>query len=120
MNPIDKALMLGVQAAEVGFDWSKPEHALVKVREELAELEEAVACKTEQDVLEEFGDVLFTLIQVARLAKLDTLGALEGANRKFIQRYDCMRNLADGADLSTLSLGEQEALWNQAKAILGS
>ena len=103
------------RAARHGFDWPDMEGVLAKLTEEVAELEAA------QDVDErerELGDVLFTMVNVARWLGVDAESALRGACQRFAQRYASMEHQArrQGTDLATLSVAEQNELWNEAKS----
>jgi len=115
MSPFDKAHALGVQAAADGFDWADPLRAMDKVQEEVAELLQALEQRDSQATLEELGDLLFSLVQVARLAKVDATQAMHQANEKFMRRYAGMHQLLENQVFSELSLPEQEALWQRVK-----
>lgn len=115
MNPFDKALALGIQAAQDGFDWGDPCVAMVKVQEEVDELLEALQAGDRPETINELGDVLFTLAQVARLANIDVTAALDQANQKFMRRYAAMHQLLENQAFSELTLPEQEALWQRVK-----
>ena len=82
-----KAQRLGTKAARVGFDWPDDAAVLEKAREELGELEEALGERDAERVGEELGDLLFTLVMLARRLNLDAERVLEGANRKFVERF---------------------------------
>jgi ATP diphosphatase len=115
MNPFDKAHALGCRAAQDGFDWACPLLAMEKVQEEVAELMEALQQKDSGAILEELGDLLFSLVQVARLAKIDATHAMDEANIKFLRRYEGMHQLLENQVFSELTLPEQEALWQRVK-----
>jgi uncharacterized protein YabN with tetrapyrrole methylase and pyrophosphatase domain len=87
------------------------------VQEEMEELQEAIETKTQEDVEEEFGDVLFSLANYARFLQVDAEGALEKTNKKFIRRFQEMESiaLASGKELTTMSLDEMDQIWNQVK-----
>jgi len=105
-----KAYRIQDKAAGVGFDWEKKEDVWAKVKEEIAEFE--------QDPSEaELGDVLFALINAARLYKLKPDNALEQTNLKFIRRFNYIEAKAkeQGRELKDMTLGEMDALWNEAK-----
>ena len=107
-----KAYRIQDKVANVGFDWEKREDVWAKVKEEIAEFEE--------DPSEaELGDVLFALINAARLYKLKPDNALEQTNLKFIRRFNYVEQRAkeQGKDLKDMSLDEMEALWQEAKAL---
>ncbi len=114
-----RAIKLQKRAAEFGFDWPGIAPVLDKLREEVAELDEAAQTDNAVHQLEELGDVLFVAANVARHLKLDPASALRGCNLKFESRFRQMEQLAaaSGLDLATLNLAEQDALWNEAKRI---
>jgi nucleoside triphosphate diphosphatase len=112
-----KALRVSAKAARVGFDWADRASLWDKVREESAELREALDRDDRAAIAEELGDLLFTLANVARHADLDPEQVLQEANRKFIARFRrveeglAAEGLAPGADQRS----RMEALWNEAK-----
>lgn len=109
------------KAARVGFDWKDAKGPLAKIREELAELEEAVAASNDTaldpHVKEELGDLLFSVTNLARHLKADSESALEGTTAKFARRFRAVEAgaKAAGRDLKAMSLAEMEALWDAAK-----
>lgn len=109
------------KAARVGFDWKDAKGPLAKIREELAELEEAVAASDDTaldpHVKEELGDLLFSVANLARHLKADSESALEGATAKFARRFRAVEAGAKevGRDLKGMSLAEMETLWDAAK-----
>ena len=107
---IVKAYRIQDKVANVGFDWEKREDVWEKVKEEIAEFE---ADPSEA----ELGDVLFALINAARLYKLKPDNALEQTNLKFIRRFNYIEERAreTGRDLKTMTLAEMDELWNEAK-----
>ncbi len=110
-----KAYRMQDKAKQVGFEWETAEQVWGKVEEEIAELQEAV----EQDFPfekreEEFGDVLFSLVNYARFIGVDPETALERVNRKFKKRFEYIEAHAD-KDLNDMTLAEMDALWNEAK-----
>jgi tetrapyrrole methylase family protein / MazG family protein len=102
------------KVAEVGFDWEKPEDILEKLVEEMTELLEA---GTDAEKAEEFGDVLFVLVNYARRLGIDSETALHETNRKFLKRFNRMEELCRqrGLIFADLSFDEQNALWEEAK-----
>jgi nucleoside triphosphate diphosphatase len=116
-----RAAKLGKRAAGVGFDWPEPLGVLAKVREETAELEQAVASGDTSGVREELGDLLFSVAQFARHCGIDPEAALREAGAKFERRFGAMeaRASADGGSLAGLSAAELEALWLTAKQDTG-
>ena len=112
-----KAFRVQEKAANVGFDWEKPSDVWSKVREECGEVEAAMAGSSEVDLEAEFGDLLFSVINAARLHGVNPENALERTNRKFIQRFNYVEERAkdNGRNIRDLSLAEMDALWNEAK-----
>ncbi|MCL4142785.1 UNVERIFIED_CONTAM: hypothetical protein GTU68_040247 [Idotea baltica] len=112
-----KALRLQDKTKQVGFEWENKDQVWGKVEEELAELQEAVADGTDQQhIEEEFGDVLFSLVNYARFLKVDPEIALERINRKFKARFEYIEEHAQ-RPLAEMSLTEMDALWNDAKKL---
>ena len=109
------------KAARVGFDWKDAAGPLAKIREELAELEEAVAASKDTaldvHVKEELGDLLFSVANLARHLKADAESALEGTTAKFSRRFRSVEAAAKaaGRDLKSMTLEEMDALWDAAK-----
>ena len=112
-----KAFRVQEKAANVGFDWQSPEQVWDKVREEIGEVSEAIASGDSADIEAEFGDLLFSVINAARLYKVNPENALERTNRKFIARFNFIEAQANaaGRHIRDLSLDEMEALWQRAK-----
>ena len=111
-----KAYRIQDKVANVGFDWEKKEDVWAKVKEEIAEFEEEV--KANGECMEaEFGDVLFALINAARLYKIRPDNALEQTNLKFIRRFNYVEAKAkeQGKELKDMTLAEMDELWNEAK-----
>jgi ATP diphosphatase len=117
---LTRAAKLGRRAAGAGFDWPDARGARDKLDEELAEFDVAAAAHDEPAMLEELGDVLFSVVNVARQHSLDPEAALRATNRKFERRFACMEQLAarQGALLSELSPAQWEILWCAAKVEL--
>ncbi len=115
------AARLGEKAARVGFDWSAPREALLKVREELAELDDALASGAAARIEHEIGDVLFALASVARLAGQSPEMALRQALTRFARRFRAMEASirASGRDIHTLTPVELESLWAEVKRAEG-
>ena len=105
------------KVAGVGFDWSDPQEVLEKIREELAEVEEALESSSDDKVFEELGDLLFAVSNLARFLKLDPEGALAAANLKFRRRFQAVeRNLAArDRSLVEASLEEMDREWDRVK-----
>jgi XTP/dITP diphosphohydrolase len=112
-----KALRLQEKARQVGFEWENKEQVWQKVEEETGELHAAVA-KGERDKIEdEFGDLVFSLINYARFLRIDPENALERTNKKFIDRFTKMETeaLKQSKDLDEMTLEEMDAIWNTIK-----
>ena len=102
----------------MGFDWEHKEDVWDKVKEELSEFEQELRQSDNRENTEaEFGDLLFSLVNVARLYKLKPDNALEKTNSKFIKRFNYIEQQAalQGRNIKDLTLDEMEALWQQAK-----
>ncbi len=114
-----KAIRIQEKAKQVGFEWDNKEDVWKKVEEEIQELHEAVAENDIEHIEEEFGDVLFSLINYARFLNIDAEGVLEKTNKKFIKRFQLMEQeaLRQNKDLASLSLQEMDAIWNEVKKI---
>jgi MazG family protein len=114
---IIKALRLQDKTKQVGFEWDHIGQVKEKVDEEIKELYEAVDEGKQEKIEEEFGDVLFALVNYARFAKVDPEQALEKTNKKFMHRFRYIEEQAkaQGKNLHNMSLEEMDALWNQAK-----
>ena len=112
-----KAYRIQDKAAGVGFDWKAKEDVWAKVREELSELEEELAKGDKETSLDELGDFLFSLVNAARLYKLNPDTALERSNLKFTKRFNYIEDnsIKAGKPLGSMSLEEMDALWNEAK-----
>jgi len=112
-----KAMRLQEKAAQVGFDWKTKGPVWEKVEEEIDELKEAMEKGSQQQTEEEFGDVLFSLINFARFIKVDAENALTLTNKKFTERFTQMEEKAfkKGKALSSLTLEEMDLLWNEIK-----
>jgi XTP/dITP diphosphohydrolase len=111
-----KAYRIQDKVANVGFDWEKREDVWEKVKEEIAEFENELRNDSAGKTAE-FGDLLFSLINVARLYKIKPDNALEQTNLKFIRRFDYLEAKAkeQGKELKDMTLAEMDALWNEAK-----
>ncbi len=112
-----KATRIQEKAKQVGFEWENKEDVWKKVEEEMAELQEAVECNNQLHIEEEFGDVLFSLINYARFLKVDAEGVLEKTNQKFMYRFIEMEKIAtaQGKSFVDMSLTEMDAIWNEVK-----
>ncbi|WP_353959895.1 nucleoside triphosphate pyrophosphohydrolase [Aquisalimonas lutea] len=114
---LTRATKLTRRAARLGFDWPAADGVLAKIREELAELEEARATGGEREQEEEYGDLLFACANLGRHLGLDPERALRTANRKFEARFRSMENelAAQGVDLHDADMTVLEAAWGRAK-----
>lgn len=112
-----KATRIQEKAKQVGFEWENKEDVWKKVEEEIGELKEAIALASQEKIDEEFGDVLFSLINYARFLQVDAEGVLERTNRKFIYRFQQMETIAQatGKKLQDMTLEEMDAIWNEVK-----
>jgi len=113
-----KATRIQDKARGAGFDWEETAQVWAKLREEIAELEEEVQNGDEAKIEAEFGDVLFSLINISRFIKVDPESALERTNKKFIQRFQYLEEAAKarGLALDEMSLSEMDVFWDEAKA----
>jgi XTP/dITP diphosphohydrolase len=109
------AMLISRKAAAAGFEWDDIDGVWAKVHEELDELKEAVASGNRAHAQEELGDVLFTLVNVARWCGLDPEEGLAGTNRRFLQRFSRVEAALEG-DLAGRSIRELEGHWQEAKA----
>ncbi|MDJ0708503.1 MAG: nucleoside triphosphate pyrophosphohydrolase [Leptolyngbyaceae cyanobacterium MO_188.B28] len=119
LPPLTAGMKISRKAAAVGFEWDTVNGVWDKFEEELSELKTAIAHESKANQQAELGDLLFTLINIARWHDLDPVEALQGTNRRFIQRFSQVEEAA-GRPLSDFSLEELEALWRQAKAKLAA
>jgi XTP/dITP diphosphohydrolase len=130
-----KAMRLQEKAKQVGFEWDTKEQVWDKVEEEMGELKEAISnqesivankefpenspeqLKLQQEVEDEFGDLVFSLINYARFLQVDAENALERTNKKFIHRFTQMEEeaLKQGKNLTTMTLQEMDSIWNTIK-----
>ena len=118
---LKRAQKLGSRASRVGFDWPDRQGVREKIREEIDELEEAVGTREVADIEEEFGDVLFAVVNLARHLDIDPEKALTGANRKFERRFrDMEREInANGKRMSDFNLETLGKYWRAAKKRVG-
>lgn len=114
---IPKALRIQEKVSAVGFDWNTPEEIWEKVQEEIVELQEQVKRKSQDRKEEEFGDLVFALINYARLIDVQPERALQLANNKFVRRFQKLEDLvkSDDKELVDLSLEELEVYWQKSK-----
>lgn len=116
---LTRAVKLQKRAARVGFDWTDAKDVLAKIVEETAELTEASDRLTQDEIEDEFGDLLFVLANLSRHLKVDPEAALRRANQKFIRRFAHIERQLEAAErtLEEATLDEMEALWIEAKQI---
>lgn len=112
-----KAMRLQEKARQVGFEWQHRDDVWEKVKEEEQELMQAIDSNDQDKVTEEFGDLLFSLVNYARFLQVDAEHALELTNKKFMKRFTDMERLASmqGRNLQDMSLAEMDELWNEIK-----
>lgn len=117
LSSVIKAQRIQEKAAGVGFEWEQTEQVIDKVKEEWGEFEEEVQKGSISKMEEEFGDLLFSLINLSRFLKINPENALEATNKKFIKRFQYIEEQAQKANtsLSEMSLEEMDQLWNAAK-----
>ncbi|SFI73563.1 nucleoside triphosphate pyrophosphohydrolase [Celeribacter neptunius] len=113
-----RAQKLQKRAARVGFDWPDASHVLDKINEESHELVEARETLTQEEVFEEFGDLLFVVVNLGRHLGVDAEEALRACNSKFTRRFNAVEDAlkAQGKAPSDSDLAEMDALWDAAKA----
>lgn len=116
MPSLVKALRMQDKAAQVGFDWANKDQVWAKVEEELQEFKFA---QTPEDREEEYGDLLFSLVNFARFENINPDDALELTNKKFKKRFEFIEAKAEekGLDLRSVGLEQMDAWWNEAKLI---
>jgi XTP/dITP diphosphohydrolase len=119
LPPLTAAMKISRKAAAAGFEWETVQGVWDKFHEELAEFEQALQTETKAHQQAELGDLLFTLVNLARWYDLDPDEALNSTNQRFIKRLMCIETVAD-RPLSDYSSEELDALWQQAKAQLAN
>lgn len=114
-----KAFRIQEKAAHVGFDWDEPRQVWEKVKEETREVEAEIWNGNPDDLEQEFGDLMFAIVNAARLYNVNPENALDRTNRKFISRFNYIEAKAKeaGKNLKEMTLGEMDALWNEAKTL---
>ena len=113
-----KAYRIQDKARNVGFDWEERSQVWSKVKEEIGEFEAEVENMDKEKAEAEFGDVMFSLINAARLYKINPDNALEHTNQKFIRRFNYLEEhtIKQGKELKDMTLEEMDAIWNEAKS----
>ena len=117
-----KAYRIQDKARGVGFDWDERADVWKKVKEEIAEFEHEVENMDADKAEAEFGDLMFSLINAARLYKINPDNALERTNQKFISRFNYLeeKTLKQGRDLKDMTLEEMDEIWEEAKKVLSA
>ena len=116
--PLHRAYQLQKRAARVGFDWPKIDDVYPKLQEEIGELQEAIAAGDRSHVVEELGDVLFSVVNLARFVKVDPAYALELTNAKFIRRFRAVEDeiVASGRKMKDCTLAQMDEIWDRLRA----
>lgn len=119
MPSLIKAMRMQDKARGVGFDWDEKEQVWDKVEEEISELRDEFASGDMDKMENEFGDVMFSLVNAARLYGINPDDALERTNRKFLKRFSFLeeRVIEQGRNIKDLSLGEMDEIWEEAKRV---
>ena len=114
-----KACRIQEKVAGVGFDWEHSDQVWSKVEEEIGELKEEIVNKNQDAIEDEFGDVLFSLINYARFLNINPENALERTNKKFIKRFQYLEKKAKGLQksLSEMNLDEMDVYWDESKKL---
>lgn len=114
-----KANRIQEKVRGVGFDWEYKEQVWDKVKEELGELEVEVKAGRKKEMEDEFGDLIFSIVNAARLYGIDPESALERTNQKFIRRFNYLeeKTLLKGKSLQEMTLEEMDVYWNEAKKL---
>jgi len=117
LDPLSRAQRVQDRAAGIGFDWNGPEGAIAKVREELEEIAALVGAASSERIEEELGDLLFSVVNVARLTGAHAMLAMRSANAKFERRFRSIEQLARtrAIDLASAPLSVMDALWEEVK-----
>ena len=112
-----KAYRIQDKARNVGFDWEEKEDVWHKVKEEIEEYQTEIDKMDQEKATDEFGDLMFSLVNAARLYHINPDNALERTNQKFIRRFNYVeqQTLQQGRSLKDMTLEEMDALWNEAK-----
>ena len=116
--PLHRAYQLQKRAARVGFDWSDIRDVYKKLAEEIDELQEAVEKKKRAHIIEELGDVLFSVVNIARFVKVDPAYALELTNAKFMRRFSIVEDeiVASGRRMKDCTLAQMDEIWDRIRA----
>ena len=114
LPPLMAGMKISKKAAKAGFEWENAEGVWDKFREELTEFQEALTTEDKEHQQAELGDLLFTIINIARWYDLDPFAGLQGTNRRFIQRLAIMENFAEDS-LNNYNIDELETLWQKSQ-----
>ena len=116
--PLHRAYQLQKRAARVGFDWSDIRDVFAKLQEEIGELQEAMDRKNRKHVIEEIGDVLFSVVNIARFMKVDPAYALELTNAKFSRRFRAVEAeiVGSGRRMKDCTLAQMDEIWDRLRA----
>ena len=114
-----RAQKIQKKAAKAGFDWPDKNGPIDKISEELNELKEAMESGNKGDIQEEFGDLLFSMVNLARHIKVDAEQSLVSANKKFAGRFQKVEDICRerGLEMESMSLEELDQIWDEVKAI---
>ncbi len=115
-----KAIRIQEKAKGIGFEWEHAEDVWKKVEEELGEVKMAIEKNDQNEIEEEFGDLLFSLVNYARFIKINPENALSRVNNKFVERFKLMEELmdAENVDISSSTLEVMNTYWERAKVVL--
>jgi XTP/dITP diphosphohydrolase len=115
-----KAMRIQEKVKGIGFDWDHIDQVKAKVEEELTELAEAIETSDQQAIEDEFGDVLFSLVNYSRFLHINPEDALEQTNKKFIERFQLMEELMqkDNQSIATMNLDEMDVYWEKSKQLI--
>lgn len=117
MAELQRALKLQKRAASVGFDWESIEPVMAKLHEETVEMEQAISSGQKDAMQEELGDLLFTLVNLARKLDIDAAQALRAGNAKFESRFRAVEQIAGGHDsMRDMDISELEQIWQSVKS----
>jgi len=119
MPPISKAYRVQDKASSVGFDWEKVDEVFDKIKEEIHELDTALNNKNKNQIEEEFGDIMFSLINYSRHLKIDPDFCLNNSTNKFINRFNSLEEIVknENKNISDLSLKEMNMYWERVKKL---
>jgi tetrapyrrole methylase family protein / MazG family protein len=112
MPALLRAYVITKRAAKVGFDWPRIENVYEKMEEEIAELRDAEVAGNQEHIREEIGDLLFTIVNIARFFSVDPEDALRATSNKFVRRFSYIE---ENTDIRSASLETMDKLWNEAK-----